>query len=153
MSPSLSSRLFYEPRSRYIANQSGSAKETVSPKISENIEMLVCFICVRIQDRILIDINHHYQITMNQHKNWTWKLNTTVTFLLYRLLIFLNRFVIYLFRQRDCKKKFLPMGGSWLFFISPVRWLENEQLRKQLRKLKYKIPINTRATILVMLLC
>ena len=41
--PSLSSRLFYEPRWRYIANQIGSAKETVSPKIGENIEMLVCF--------------------------------------------------------------------------------------------------------------
>ena len=67
--PSLSSRLFYEPRLRYIANQSGSAKETVSPKIGENIEILVCFICMRTQDRTLIDINHHYQITMNQHKN------------------------------------------------------------------------------------
>ena len=67
--PSLSSRLFYEPRSRYIANQSGSAKETVSPKIGENIEMLVCFICMGTQDRTLIDINHHYQIMMNQHKN------------------------------------------------------------------------------------
>ena len=54
---------------RYIANQSGSAKETVSPKIGENIEMLVCFICMGTQDRTLIDINHHYQITMNQHKN------------------------------------------------------------------------------------
>ena len=48
--PSLSLRLFYEPRSRYIANQSGSAKETVSPKIGENIEMLVCFICKGIQN-------------------------------------------------------------------------------------------------------
>ena len=67
--PSLSSRLFYEPRLRYIANQSGSAKETVSPKIGENIEMLVRFICMRTQDRTLIDINHHYQIAMNQHKN------------------------------------------------------------------------------------
>ena len=67
--PSLSSRLFYEPRSRYIANQSGSAKETVSPKIGENIEMLVCFICMGTQDRTLIDINHHYRIMMNQHKN------------------------------------------------------------------------------------
>ena len=67
--PSLSSRLFYEPRSRYIANQSGSAKETVSPKIGKNIEMLVCFICMRTQDRTLTDINYHYQITMNQHKN------------------------------------------------------------------------------------
>ena len=67
--PSLSSRLFYEPRSRYIANQSGSAKETVSPKIGENIEMLVCFVCMGTQDKTLIDVNHQYQITMNQHKN------------------------------------------------------------------------------------
>ena len=66
--PSLSSRLFYEPRSRYIANQSGSAKETVSPKIGKNIEMLVCFIYMGTQDRTLIYINHHYQITMNQHE-------------------------------------------------------------------------------------
>ena len=38
--PSLSSHL-YEPRSRYIdiANQSGSVKETVRPKIVENIEI------------------------------------------------------------------------------------------------------------------
>ena len=42
--PSLSSRLFYEPRSRYVANQSESELETVSPKIGENIEMLVCVI-------------------------------------------------------------------------------------------------------------
>ena len=67
--PSLLLHLFYEPRSPYIANQSGFAKETVSPKIGENIEMLVCFICMGTQDRTLIDINHHYQITMNQHKN------------------------------------------------------------------------------------
>ena len=39
--------LFYEPRSRFIVNQSGSAKETVSPKIGKNIEMLVCYICMR----------------------------------------------------------------------------------------------------------
>ena len=44
--PRLSSRLFYEPRLRYIVNQSGFAKETVRPKIGENIEMLVCFICM-----------------------------------------------------------------------------------------------------------
>ena len=67
--PSLLSRLFYQPRSQYMANQSGSAKETVSPKIGKNIEMLVCFISVGTQGRTLIDINHHYQITMNQHKN------------------------------------------------------------------------------------
>ena len=60
---------FYEPRSWYIdiANQSGSAKETVRSKIGEKIEMLVCFICMAIQDRI--DMNHHYQILMNQDKN------------------------------------------------------------------------------------
>ena len=60
---------FYEPRLRYIANQSESAKETVSQKIGENIEKLVCFICMGTQDRTLIDINHHDQIMMNQHKN------------------------------------------------------------------------------------
>ena len=69
--PSLSSRLFYVSRWRYIANQSGSPKETVSPKIGENIEMLVCFICMGTQDRTFIDINHHYQIKMSQHKNST----------------------------------------------------------------------------------
>ena len=56
LSPSFSLCLFYEPWSRYIANQSGSAKGTVSPKIGKNIEMFVCFICVGTQDRILIDI-------------------------------------------------------------------------------------------------
>ena len=44
------------------------SKETVSLKTGKNIEMLVCFICMGTQDRILIDINHH-QIVMNQHKN------------------------------------------------------------------------------------
>ena len=63
--PSLSSLLFYEPRLRYIVNQSGSVKKTFSLKIGKNIEMLVCFICLG----TLIDINHHYPITMNQHKN------------------------------------------------------------------------------------
>ena len=67
--PCLSLCLFYKPPLQYILNQSGSAKETVTPKIGENIEMLVCFISVRTKDRNLIDINHHYQITMNQHKN------------------------------------------------------------------------------------
>ena len=41
---SLSSYLFYEPRPRYIANQSGPAKETVRLKIRENIEMFVLFV-------------------------------------------------------------------------------------------------------------
>ena len=67
--PSLPSHLFYEPGLQHIVNQNGSAKETVSPKIGKNIEMLVCFICMGTQDRTLIDINHHYQIMMNQHKN------------------------------------------------------------------------------------
>ena len=67
--PSLSSHLFYEPRLQCIANQSGSAKETVSPKIGKNVEMLACVICMGAQDRNLIDFNHHYKITMNQHKN------------------------------------------------------------------------------------
>ena len=42
--PSLSFRLFYAPQSWYIdtTNQSGSAKETVSPKIGKSIEILVC---------------------------------------------------------------------------------------------------------------
>ena len=66
--PSLSACFFHEPLSRYIVNQSVSAKETVSPKIVENIEMLVCFICMETQDRTLIDINH-YKIMLNQHKN------------------------------------------------------------------------------------
>ena len=62
--PNLSSRLFYEPRSRYIANQNGPVKKTVSLKIGENIgEILVCFICMGTQDSTLIDINH-YQITI-----------------------------------------------------------------------------------------
>ena len=67
--PSLSSCLFHEPRSQYVTNQSWSAKETVSLKIEENIEMLACFICMGTQDRSFIDTNHHYQIKMNQHKN------------------------------------------------------------------------------------
>ena len=60
---------FYEPRLRYIVIQSGSVKETVRLKIGENIEMLVCFICMGTQDRTLIDINHHCQVTMNQREN------------------------------------------------------------------------------------
>ena len=67
----MSSLLFYERQLWYTVSQSRSAKDTVSPKIDENIEMLVCFICMGTQDRTLIDINHHYQITMNQHKNQT----------------------------------------------------------------------------------
>ena len=39
--PRLSSRLFYEPRSQYIANQSWSAKETV---IDENINVSLFYL-------------------------------------------------------------------------------------------------------------
>ena len=65
--PSLSLRLFYEPELQYAANQSGPAKETFSPKSGMNIQMLVCFICLGTQGRT--DINHHYQVMMNQRKN------------------------------------------------------------------------------------
>ena len=52
----------------------------------------------------------------------------TVTFLLYLLLILLNRFVRYIFRQEDYKKKFLLRGGSQL--ISPSRCIGNKQFFK-----------------------
>ena len=58
LTPSLLSHHFYQ--SRYIANQSGSAEETVSAKIGNNIEMLVYFICVGTEDRILIDVNNSF---------------------------------------------------------------------------------------------
>ena len=43
-------------------NQSRYPKETVSPKIGKNNEMLVCFICVGTQDRILFDVVIYYII-------------------------------------------------------------------------------------------
>ena len=46
--PSLLLCLFCKPQSCYIVNQNGSAKETVSLNVGENIEMLVCSICVAI---------------------------------------------------------------------------------------------------------
>ena len=45
-----------------------------------------------------------------------------VTFLLYQVLIFLNHFVIYLFRQKRLQK-FLPVGSLWLFFSSHSQWI------------------------------
>ena len=66
----------------------------------------------------LIGVNH-YWITMNQHKNWTKKLNINifeVTLLLYQLLIFYNLFIIYLFRQRDHKKKVSTLGRLLTIF-------------------------------------
>ena len=95
--------------------------------------MLRCSICMGKHNRTLIDINHQYQITMNQHKNWTKKLNINIskgTFLLYQLPIFLN-ILSYIFLDKViAKKKFLSVGGSWLFFISPGWWIGNEQLFK-----------------------
>ena len=120
--PSLSLHLFYAPWLWYIANQSGSPKETASPKIGKNIEMLVCFICIGTQDRTLIDINHHYQIMINQHKNWTQKLNIYIyiqsNILLHQLLIFLNIFIVYLFRQTDCNS--WPWATCDCFLFHPA---------------------------------
>ena len=63
----LSSRLFYEPWSRYIANQSGSAKETVSPKIGENFETL----------RQGFD---WYQSSLSNYDESTWKLDIKIDY-------------------------------------------------------------------------
>ena len=101
--PSLSLGLFYEPRLQYIANQSGSAKETVCPKIANDIEMLVCFICMGTQDRTLIDINHHYQITMNLDIEYRY-IQSNIFIVSVAYLIFLDKEI--------AKKKFLPAGGS-----------------------------------------
>ena len=114
--PSLSSRLLYEPRWRYIANQSGSAKEFVSPKIGENIEMLVCFICMGTQGRTLIDIKHDYQITMNQHKKLNIKIEyiyiQSNIFIVSAAFLFKSFYLISFWTKRlQRKKKFLPAGG------------------------------------------
>ena len=57
--PTLSLCLFYEPQMRYIANQSGFAKETVSPKIGKSIEMLVCFICIGNEQLFKVGMRNH----------------------------------------------------------------------------------------------
>ena len=88
--------------------------------MGRNIEILVCFICMGTEDRTLIDINNHYQITMNQHKNGTKKLNINVyniTFLLYQLLIILSLFIVYLFRQRDYKQNLYPWAACDYFLF------------------------------------
>ena len=109
--PNLSSRLFYETRLHYIANQSGSAKETVSTKTSKNIEMLVYFICMGTQHRALIGwINIKIE-----HNNGIY--------LLYQLLILSFQ------TKRLQNKKFLPAGSSWLFFTSPSQWIGKTSLR------------------------
>ena len=112
--PSLPSHLFYEPRSQYIANQSESAKETVSPKIGKNIEMLLWFRSIIIIKIWWINIKtEHKKLNVNIYK---------VTFLLNQLLIFLSLFIIYLFRRRDCKKKVSNHGRlmTIFYFTWPV---------------------------------
>ena len=55
---------------------------------------------------------------------------------MYQLLIFLNLFIVYLFKQRDCQKN-LYQRAAHGFFISPGRWIGN----KQLFKIGLKIPV------------
>ena len=43
-----------------------------------------------------------------------------VTFLLYQLLVFLNLFVAYLFRQRDCKISFYRRSACDYFLFHPA---------------------------------
>ena len=40
-----------------------------------------------------------------------------VTFLLHQLLIFLNLFIVYLFKQRDCQKKVSTRGRLLTIFL------------------------------------
>ena len=81
-----------------------------------------------------------------------------VTFLLYQLLIFLNLFIVHLFRQRLQKRKFLPVGGSRLFLFQPSQWIGNNQLFKvglilhylQFFKLYIKVRLSHGACIIKM---
>ena len=74
---------------------------TVSPKIGENIELLVCFICMGTQG-----------------------------LLLYQLLIFLNLLIVYLFRQRDWKKTrfYLRLARDYCLFHPASGWETNNFL-------------------------
>ena len=143
------SHLFYEPHSWYMANQRGSAKETVIPNIGEIIETLVCFICVGTQDRILILIL--YQSSLSNYNESTKKLNMKIE---YKYIYKSNIFTVsaaYLFKllchisfqiKRLQKKKFLQAGSLWQFFISPGQWIGNEQVKIQnsLTQCCYKTP-------------
>ena len=58
-----------------------------------------------------------------------------VTFLLYQLLlIFLNHFIVYLFRQTDCQKKSFHLQAARDYFLFHSRlsgpWIGNKQLFK-----------------------
>ena len=75
------------------------------------------FICVGTQDRILIDINHDYQIMMNQYY-----CISCLSFKIFLLHIFLDKESLF--------RKSLPTGGLWLFFISPSRWVGHKLLLK-----------------------
>ena len=80
--------------------------------------MLVCFICVGTQDRILIDINHHYD---ESAQKLNINIYAKVPFLLYQLLIFLNRFVIYLFLDKEIAKiSFYPRAAHDYFLFHPA---------------------------------
>ena len=69
----LSLCLFYEPQSQYIVNQSGTAKETVSPEIGKNNETLFCFICMETQDRTSITVHSEPQSQYIENQSGTAK--------------------------------------------------------------------------------
>ena len=119
--PSLSSRLFYEPRSRYIANQSGSAKETIVLFVlGHKIGLwLISIILIK-----LWWINSKIEYKYIQSNNFI------VSYLLYC--------IIYLFRQRDCKKKVSARGRlvAIFYFTQPVDRRQTILLR--LARGKYK---------------
>ena len=71
--PNLSLCLFYEPQSQYIVNQSGTAKETVSPEIGKNNETLFCFICMETQDRTSITVHSEPQSQYIENQSGTAK--------------------------------------------------------------------------------
>ena len=66
-------------------------------------------------------------------------------FLLYQLLIFLNLFTVYLFRQRDCKKKVSTSGRlKTIFLFHPVSGYKmNNFLRLALASLIMKIKLSS----------
>ena len=126
--PSLSLRFFYDPWLQYIANQSGSGKETASLKIGKNIEILILYVWGRKTGFWLVSI-----IIIK-----LWWINIKIEFKYIQRNIFTVS-AVYLFKSFGCisflvkqiaKKKFLPTGGPWLFLISHGQWIGNEQLFK-----------------------
>ena len=94
-----------------------SARETVSPKIGENIEMLVCLICMGTQDRTLIDINHHNQITMINIKI-EYKCMQSNIFIVSTAYLF--KLLWYIFLDKEILKKASIHG--WLMTIFYFTW-------------------------------